>query len=335
MINKEEIKSMLLEFGCSFKTNSRSFILSCPRCRKSGKLYIRQSDGRFVCFRCKETENYQGRPEYVLADLTTLSIPEIKKRLYGEESKEYIDNIIVFNPIDFLDEDESLYSEYVLAKIVFTPDIFDIDNVNCAQGLAYLESRGITLSVARKYNIKYSPAQRRVVFPVQYKNELLGWQARTISDQKEYWDDEFNCFVPIHKVLTSKGLKKDKTVMFRDNLVGSKHCVLCEGPVDAIKANLCGGNVATMGKAVSYDQLNLIKSHGIQKLYLALDPDAAAEVRRILEFFKEIEVFDMRAKNAKDLGEMSEIEVKELFDKAPLLKTNQAIVYIKNHYGMS
>ena len=335
MINKEEIKSMLLEFGCSFKANSRSFILTCPKCRKKDKLYIRQSDGRYVCWVCKESENYQGRPEFVLADLTSLSIAEIRARLYGEEERNFTDNVIVFNPIDFLDEDEQLYSEYVLAKTVFTPDIFDIDNENCLPGLNYLEGRGVTLELAKKYGLKYSPTERRVIFPVQYKGELLGWQGRTISNQKEYWDDEFERFVTINKALTSKGFKKDKTVMFRDNLIGARHCVLCEGPIDAIKADLCEGNVATMGKAVSFDQLNLIKSHGIKKLYLALDPDAASEIRRILEFFKEIEMYDMRPKSFKDLGEMTREQVRELFDTAQKLDNTQAIVYVKNHYGES
>lgn len=335
-VRKDEIKQILLEAGCSFKPGSRSFILSCPRCKKREKLYIRKTDGRFICFYCKEIDNFQGAAEFVLQELTSLRLNEIRQRLYGDEYEDLSSNDhIIFNPKDFLDdEDEEIASETILANIKFTPDILPIDSKYCELGREYLLGRGITLETALKYGIRFAPAQRRVVFPVMYENCLFGWQGRTISEQKEFWDDEFDKFVTINKSLTSKGLRKDQTLMFRDNLKNSKHCVLAEGPVDAIKADLCGGNVASMGKAVSFAQFNLIKNHGIKRIYLALDPDAAAEMRRILDLFKtsEIEIYDMRPKDGRDLGQMTFEEVKKLFDNAQKVDPSKIIVYIKNHY---
>lgn len=324
---------MLQEAGCSFKTNSRSFILSCPRCQKKDKLYIRRSDGRFCCWVCKETDGFEGKPEFALFELTSLSVAEIKSRLYEQSEGGPDTSFIVFNPADFLDEDEELYSEWVLANTYFTPDILPITNQHCRAGLDYLNKRGITLETAVKYGIHYSPQKRRVIFPAQYKGLLYGWQGRTIADRLEFWDEEENRLVTIPKSLTSSGFKKEKSLMFRDNLINSQHCVLCEGPVDAIKADLIGGNVCTMGKAVSFDQMNIVKSHRIKKLYLALDPDAASETRRIAEFFKDIPVYDMRPHGNKDLGEMTPEQVKELFMNAELLSANKIIVYIKNHFG--
>lgn len=307
--------------------------MSCPRCRKKEKLYIRQYDGRFVCWYCKEIDNFQGRAEYALAELTPVPMNEMRRRLYGDETEISNDDQIVFRPEDFLDDDEvTLSSEEVLANITFTPDILPIDNENCAPGREYLESRGVSLELAKKYGVRYSPLHRRVVFPVSYRSELYGWQGRTISENKEYWDDEYEDFITIVKALTSLGLKKDKTLMFRDNLTGSEHCVLCEGPFDGIKADLCGGNVVTMGKAVSNAQLSMIKNYGIKKLYLALDPDAAAEMRRILEYFKDIELYDMRPPKGFDLGKLSCQEVKALFDNAIKIDNTRIIVYVKDHY---
>lgn len=332
-VNSEEIKFMLQESGVGFKANSRSFIMSCPRCRKKEKLYIRQYDGRFVCFYCKEIDNFQGKPEYALIELTNLTLDEIQLRLYGSEAELSNDDQIVFRPQDFLDEEEeTLSSEDILAAIKFTPDILPLDNENCRAGIAYLESRGVGLELAKKYKVSYSPSERRIIFPVTYKNELYGWQGRTISEQKEFWDDEYENFVTINKAQTSLGLKKDKSLMFRDNLVGVQHCVLCEGPFDGIKADLCGGNVVTMGKAVSNAQLNLIKNHGVKKVYLALDPDAASEMRRILEFFKDLELYDMRPPRGYDLGKLSCHEVKSLFDSAIKIDSTRIIVYVKDHY---
>lgn len=324
---------MLQENGVGFKTNSRSFIMSCPRCRKKEKLYIRVADGRFVCWYCKEIDNFQGKPEFALFELTNLSMSEIRKRLYGEDIDLPNEDQIIFRPLDFLDdEEETLYSEDILANIPFTPDILPLDNENCGPGRDYLTLRGVGLDLAKKYGVRYSPSKRRIVFPVIYKSEVYGWQGRTISDNLEFWDDEFENFVKIPKALTSLGLKKDKALMFRDNLIGSPHCVLCEGPFDGIKADLCGGNVVTMGKAVSNAQLNIIRNHGVKKLYLALDPDAAAEMRRILEYFKDIELYDMRPPRGTDLGVLSYQEVKQLFDNATKIDNTRIIVYVKDHY---
>lgn len=332
-INKDEIKYILQEAGVAFKSNSRSFIMSCPRCKKKEKLYIRQADGRFVCWYCKEIDNFQGRPEYALSELSSIPIQEIRTRLYGEDVDAPMDDYINFRPQDFLDdEDVTLSSEDVLASINFTPDILPLNSLHCKEGRDYLLGRGVSLELAEKYGVRYSPAKRRVIFPVSYGKELYGWQGRTISEQKEYWDDEFEQFVTINKALTSLGLKKDKALMFRDNLVGSPHCVLCEGPFDGIKADLCGGNVVTMGKAVSNAQLAIIRNHGVKKVYLALDPDAAAEMRRILEYFKDLELYDMRPPKGYDLGKLTTVQVKDLFDKAIRIDNTRIIVYVKDHY---
>jgi 5S rRNA maturation endonuclease (ribonuclease M5) len=331
-IQPDSIRDILTESGCSFKKNSRSFILTCPRCRKREKLYIRQYDGRFVCWYCKEIDNFQGKPEYALVELSSLSLQEIQKRIYGDVSNLPEDDIIIFRPEDFLEDDEvTLFSEPILGAIKFTPDIFPLTNEYCKPGLEYLASRGVSLELATRYGVMYSPAEKRVIFPVSYNNQLFGWQGRYIGAE-EFFDDETNEIVKIPKALTSLGLKKDKALMFRENLKGKEHCVICEGPFDGIKADLCGGNVVTMGKAVSKDQLGIIRNHGVKKVYLALDPDAAAEIRRIFEYFKDLELYDMRPRDGRDLGKMTTQEVKQLFDKAERIDNTKMIVYVKDHY---
>jgi hypothetical protein len=71
--------------------------------------------------------------------------------------------------------------------------------------------------------------------------------------------------------------------MFAHNLLGKDFAILAEGPFDALKFDYVGGNVATMGKVVTKKQLDIIKSYGIRKLYLALDADAAYEVDEIVK----------------------------------------------------
>jgi hypothetical protein len=106
--------------------------------------------------------------------------------------------------------------------------------------------------------------------------------------------------------------------MFFDRLQGQKHAVLCEGPMDALKAHLCGGNVASMGKAVSRAQLQLLRNAGVERLYIALDPDAQEEANRIArQVGMDMKVYNMMAPAPyKDLGEMHFDAVRELFQSA-------------------
>lgn len=332
MFNKEEVQNILQEAGVRFKSSSRSFILTCPQCSKSEKLYIRKSDGRFICFYCKEINNFSGKCEFALSALTKLSINEVKKRLYGDFfdtfNSPYIE--VNLNPRDFLDDDEiEIGSEIVLPIVSFSPDIIDI--ADSKAGTEYLESRGISLLLAKKYKLKYDVSGKRVVFPISYRNELYGWQGRYIG-KEEYWDEETETVVKIPKAITTGGLKKDKVLMFRDNLLGSEHCVLCEGPIDGLKADLCGGNVVTLGKIVSKFQLDLIRKSGVKKIYLALDPDAAKECRGIIQSMGDLELYDMRPTQASDIGKMSLESVKELFDSAQKVDSSKIFVYIRNPF---
>jgi hypothetical protein len=79
------IKELLEEAGVGKpKQNGKAYILTCPRCNKKDKLYIRKIDGRFVCWVCKERDNFQGSPEYVFAELTGRPIAELRTLIHGE-----------------------------------------------------------------------------------------------------------------------------------------------------------------------------------------------------------------------------------------------------------
>ena len=81
----------------------------------------------------------------------------------------------------------------------------------------------------------------------------------------------------------NEGFSRETLVMFADNLIGSNFAIVAEGPVDAIKFEQVGGNICTMGKVVTDKQLDIIKSYGIQKVYLALDDDALLEKNLVAE----------------------------------------------------
>lgn len=329
-----EIRALLQEGGVSFKTNSKSFITSCPRCSKKDKLYVRRNDGKFVCWYCREIDGFQGQPEYALTELCGLPLREVRKRLYGDESSRPAALFLDLNLQDFEDDGDYMDLPSPLKPVAWPLDFLHLDQDAARPGAQYLEQRGIPVAVAREYGIRYHPAKQRVIFPVQHQGKLYGWQERLIANDRPYWNPRQQKLVTPLKVLTSPELQRDRTLMFMDRLEGARHCVLTEGPVDALKAHMCGGNVATMGKAVARSQLELIRNSGIQSLYLGLDPDAYLEVNRIRKLMTDVVLYDLRPPAPyKDLGEMPMEAVKALFDSAPELCSGDILVYLKNHFG--
>lgn len=341
MVKPDKLLAFLEETGLSYKQNSVSFIFTCPKCEKKDKLYLRKRDGRFVCWFCKEIDGYQGRPEFALADLTLQPIANVRAALYGSHATADEDYFDLKVP-DFFGEDDEIDEDVAVIETVKWPwNYYDIDHSFSKTGRDYLESRGVSVELAREYGLRYAPMDRRVIFPIEVGNRLVGWQARLVIPH-EYWNEEKQDIVSAQKMLSSKGIPSAQTVMFSKRLYNSEHVVVCEGPIDAMKAHACGGNVATMGKAVGQGQMDLLRSPdrltrrevgefvyaGIKRVYLALDPDAAKETTRLVREFSDLEVYIMHAPRPyKDLGEMSVDAVRDLFLRARRVNPGNIFVH--------
>lgn len=330
--DEQTLGSFIKNASLSYRQNSRSYIFDCPRCHKKNKLYMEKRGGRFKCFFCADHEahGYQGRPEFALADLAHMPLHEVKRQLYGTEYTGTSVELDLQLTTFFGDEDEVDSDALVVPEMQFPWDYYPIDHEFSKRGLDYLATRGIDLDVAREYGLRYAPVKKRVIFPVEVGERLVGWQERIVIPTR-HWDEERGKYRESAKMLSSKNIPTAQVVMFSNRLQGSKHVVVCEGPIDAIKAHLCGGNVATMGKAVGMGQVETIrdperltralvsnfKCGGIEKVYLALDPDAARETGRLIKEFSDMEVYLMTPpKGRKDLGEMDYPEVLDLFHSA-------------------
>lgn len=334
MTLEPKIRELLQTSGVDFKSNSKSFIMDCPRCNKSGKLYMMRQSGRFVCFYCREIEGYQGKPEFALVDLCGLRLSEVRKALYNDEPQGS-GLILGVGMQEFTDEDDDDYMDLAptLKSVEWPSDSLILDRPDAAPGVRYLESRGVPMGLAMEYSIRYWPSERRVMFPVISRGKLLGYQSRLIEKDKPYWNERLRKVVSPQKILTNSELKRDQTLMFSDRITGD-HAILCEGPLDALKAHCGSGNVAAMGKAVANSQLQLLRNSGITKLYLALDPDAYLELDRLRRALADITLYDLRPPAPyKDLGDMPILEVKGLVDRAPVINPAQIVFYMKNHFG--
>lgn len=250
---------------------ARSFIFDCPSCGGKKKLYIQKRDGSSVCFK-------QGNPgmcprpgthaPYALSLISGLPYNQVKQFLNGNE-------VTISDDID-VDFDESKNNNKINKELApigfdkFPHDISYIGSESFIDGKNYLNSRGITDDMIKKYDIGYSPSMRRVIFWVRRGDKTYGWQGRAIDKvDKEY------------RMYNLPGEWKSKTLMFENNIINSDFAILAEGAVSALKFELCGNFVASMGKEVSKNQLNRLKELGIKKLYLALDRDAFAKNEQI------------------------------------------------------
>jgi hypothetical protein len=303
MFNPTSLKTLVSNGSVSYRENAISYIFSCPKCGKKNKLYIHKDEGFFCCFRCKE-DGFKGRSEYALTELYSIPINELKERLYTTTDNK-LEKFINLDLNSFFDYEESAeFVEPILPETVLSPNFVDRHHPLFEKGYNYLiNERGLTEEHIHIYDIHYSPSEECVVFPVKINNIVVGWQLRHIKQNIK---------------LTNTGLEKEKCLMFNDRLLNSDHCVLAEGPISSIKAHLCGGNVASMGKDVSETQLNIIKNR-VSKLYLALDPDATTVIDRICRSLHgELDVnLLMPADGYEDLGKMSQEQVFEQYKKAP------------------
>lgn len=331
MFDKEALSKLIRDSGVPFRENGRAYVFTCPKCQKKDKLSMYKETGGFICYYCASS-GFKGRAEFALRELLGLPLRDIQKRLYGTDYSKYNDYLDI-SLIDLWQEDDDAFTldndqEPPIKEVVWSPDFVGLESPQkFIKGARYLHSRGLNAEHVLNYDLKYSTIEQRVIFPVKVDGKLVGWQGRYIGPT-EFFDEDTQRIVKIPKILTSKTLQAagGRYLMFQDRLVGSQHCVLSEGPITAIKAHKCGGNVASMGKAVTQSQLKTIAKH-CRKLYIALDTDAAEDIMRIVrDTHEQMELYLMTTPqnltcwddpdNDKDNGDLSEEEVYDLFRAA-------------------
>jgi hypothetical protein len=328
LLDPEVLADIVEGSGLSYDQNSVSWIFTCPRCGKAKKLYLRKRDGRFVCWRCKETDGFQGRAEYALSELLGEHVKDVAKKLYGDVPLT-ADLWIDVKLTDFFGDGDQLDDEFEADEVVQWPyDFYPIDAPEAHRGRGYLAGRGIPSIIAKEYDVRYCPVTRRVYFPVGANGNLFGWQGRLIIPHEYEIDGEIK---RVPKILSSENIKREHRLMFADRLRGSEHAVVTEGPFDAIKAHYCGGNVSTMGKAISPGQIELLRCCGVKKIYLALDPDAAEETQRLVhELGGDVELYEMvpEGMGKVDIGALRFDEAYELFLNAPRIEPGRVFVFV-------
>lgn len=145
----------------------------------------------------------------------------------------------------------------------------------------YAQSRGFDVQEAAEawgasYCLEaYAPfelATHRLILPVWFHGQMVGWQARALGDG----------YGP--KYYTMPGLKKSKLLYNYDRAVESRIVVLVEGALDAWKVGLPA--VAMFGKTLARDQKAVLLGGWPRTrdplLVVMLDPEAEQEAEEIM-----------------------------------------------------
>ncbi len=258
---QERIVEIIEKLGFDYTEKVKTIYTTCPSCGKSDKFSILKANGSCICYRGSCDFGRQWFTDWIAL---TAKIPY-------SEAKKMLNNEVInhtSNKIDIsFDEPEKL--NHTLKPVVWPqPGFLNIGHQEAEDGANYLESRGITKKMAETYDIKYSFLTRRVVFPLKMNGICYGWQARAIDKVD-----------PGDRMRNNVDFPRAYSLMFYDRIKEAGHIIISEGPVDAIKFHRVGGNVATMGKVLTESQIDLINKSGAKTLYLAMDPDAADEMR--------------------------------------------------------
>jgi hypothetical protein len=315
---EEKIRETLKNEGIKFK-DLKSFVLQCPYC-KNEKIGILKHNGHWKCFKCESDGVKSGN----VADLFVLFTDKPKSYFVGLIYGQGLSNA----DLDFIFNRETLEEEVVevsrkqIFQKVDLNGFLRIDNPKCEKARHYLFSRNVSIEKAVKYFLMVDLNEERIVIPAIRDGICIGYQARLYSKQDP------NSKFKKAKIKTSSGFKKNLALLFEQNLKNSEHTIVCEGPFDAIAADVCGGVVATMGKEVSKEQIQILNQSDCAKVYVALDPDAAKEKERLCNSIinKEIYLLNIPEKY-KDLGEMPESEIVESFLRAPKWDKYMPIFY--------
>lgn len=334
-LNAEALVELLKTEGLDFHPAARSWVLDCPMCGRR-KWAIRKTDGYSKCYRCDH--DFKGFADYTLSVALKRERGPLSKLLYGVVlSGGHVEERGEERWVDHWEE-LAVHDIEVIEVESWPPEVFphpdhrELDSPAGMKGLAYLESRGISLELAKEYGVKYNPVEERVIFPIVVEGVLRGWQGRLVHSGK--YIDKKGREREMPKAL-SEGECGGKVLQFQDRLKGASHCVLVEGPVDAIKCHMLGGNVASMGKNnVTPAVLDIIvRRHGIKKVYLGLDDDAAAVFESSLldlSWHRDIEVFHLRpAPGREDLGAGTLEENLEQFQQAQPIRPGQMFTYFR------
>lgn len=245
-------------------TRGDEITCSCPfaanhaRGDKRPSFGISVSKGVYNCFSCGESGNLTMLAERTLG----MTRVEAMEAVYRD-----------LTPAEALAMMQS--PGYEPSRV--TPMEFDISKWSKNKH-KYWAKRGFNEETIGKWQLGYDPQENRVVVPIYFKKELVGWTKRALDDvTKPKWSHSNG--VPMSKVL------------FGMDAFSGESAILVEAPLSAIMLDQYGikGAVASFGASLSDEQAVLLRTN-YNNVLIFYDPDEAG-ARGTEKAIKKLEKF--------------------------------------------
>lgn len=321
----------------------------CPFCQENKfKFYVHDTKGLWICFKCEE----KGNPVSFVTNYYSVSFVEAVDILatfdYDVKMERDSQHSLDQYGADLSDEEKLLLfisregqplAEEKRTQFKCPPPptnckslMANFENPEAFPFFAYLHSRGVTLDLIKTHNISYVTygtvdlldgrklelANHVVFFTFDDKKKPVYWNTRSI---------EPNPFIKSFNAPSKPDeYSKNNTVFNLNNANNTDKIVVHEGVFNSFMTP--GSGVATFGKMVTDDQIDLILQktrHNNLPIYLFLDTDAW---ERMIHAANKIHVKDPDRlvyyvysgldDDANDIGMEA---VQELIDKAFLADT--------------
>ena len=287
---EEQVERTLNGIGIDIASQTESnFMIFCPFHNNSRTPAgtISKEKGLFFCFGCQTSKNLV---EFVMS---------ISNRSYFE-SVRYIKQ----------KDSETDITQVVNKKLYDAPEFTQFDEVlikrlnnqaiESPRAMNYFYSRRITEESVKKFGLGYSDKQDYVTIPVQSPEGMtIGFVGRSIEGK------DFK---------NTPGLQKSKILFNLHRVRSSKFVYVVESSFDAIRLDQVGfPAVATLGANVSSVQMNLLEKY-FSDVILVADNDEAGAImidRIVGKIGSKVAVLNID-KKYKDIGEMSDEEIKKL-----------------------
>lgn len=209
--------------------------------------------GLFNCFAC----GYSGNIIHLAQDLLGMSYLDAQSKFYGDITPDEITRMVN-------GEREE--------KRPMTPLEFDLSRW-CPYMHPYWHARGFTEQTVGEWGLGYDREANRVVVPIYWRGELVGWTKRAVDDEtKPKW-------------LHSDGFQKGQVLFGLDKAVGDK-LILVEAPLSVIMLSQQGikNAVATFGASISDEQASILRG-AANTILVYYDPDEAGKIgtRKVID----------------------------------------------------
>ena len=182
----------------------------------------------------------------------------------------------------------------------------------------YMLERKLSLSVIRKFKIKYDSKTDSIVFPVyDLNNKLIMLTRREIHNKKYFLDKGINKVVYLLNYIVNNNIP---------------YTIICESQINALYCHSLGlSAVATFGCKVTSSQIDDLNNSNIHHFIIAFDGDEAGRegAKKLYSRLNPDKIIDiLNIPNGKDINDLNKEEIKEILKNSNLDYNNLTTKYL-------